>query len=44
MLVAVDARERTSAEYCQLLRQAGFRMTRVVATTSPFSVVEAIAI
>jgi O-methyltransferase domain/Dimerisation domain len=44
MLVAAGARERTAAQYEQLLSCAGFRMTRVVETASPFSVVEAIAI
>jgi hypothetical protein len=31
-------------EYARLLSRAGFRMTRVVETASPFSVVEATAI
>jgi hypothetical protein len=44
MLVIAGARERTAAEYGRLLSHAGFRMTRVVQTASPFSVVEAIAI
>lgn len=44
MLVVAGARERTAAEYDRLLAQAGFRMTRVVATASSFSVVEALAI
>jgi hypothetical protein len=44
MLVVAGARERTAAEYAQLLSGAGFRMTRVVGTASPFSVVEAVAI
>jgi C-methyltransferase len=41
MLLNLGARERTEAEYRDLLRQAGFRMTRVVQTASPLSVVEA---
>ena len=41
MLVGAAARERTTAEYRDLLGQAGLRMTRVVQTASPFSVVEA---
>ena len=41
MLLQADGRERAAAEYRDLLRQAGFRMTRVVQTASPFSVVEA---
>ncbi|HUB55436.1 MAG TPA: methyltransferase [Mycobacterium sp.] len=43
MLVAAAARERTAAEYGQLLNRAGFQMTRVVETASPFSIVEATA-
>jgi C-methyltransferase len=41
MLLNLAARERTAAEYGNLLSQAGFRMTRVVQTASPLSVVEA---
>jgi hypothetical protein len=44
MLVVAGARERTAAEYGRLLKRAGFDMTRVVETASPFSVVEATAI
>jgi hypothetical protein len=44
MHVAAGARERTAAEYGRLLSRAGFRLTRVVETASPYSVVEAIAI
>jgi O-methyltransferase/methyltransferase family protein len=44
MLVGASGRERTAAEYDQLLKRAGLHMTRVVATASPFSVVEAKAI
>ena len=44
MLIGAAAQERTADEYAQLLSRAGFRMTRVVETASPFSVVEAIAI
>jgi DNA-binding transcriptional ArsR family regulator len=44
MLLVVGARERTGAEYGRLLDRTGFRMTRVVETTSPFSVVEAVAV
>jgi O-methyltransferase domain/Dimerisation domain len=44
MLVQAAARERTAAEYEALLNRAGFRMTRVVETASPLSIVEAIAI
>ena len=41
MLLVANGRERAAAEYRDLLRQAGFRMTRVVQTASPFSIVEA---
>jgi hypothetical protein len=41
MLLNLAARERTADEYRKLLSQAGFRMTRVVQTASPLSVVEA---
>ena len=43
MLVAATGRERTEAEYAELLRQAGFRHTRTVATVGPGSIVEAVA-
>jgi hypothetical protein len=41
MLLNLGARERTAAEYSELLGQAGLRMTQVVQTASPLSVVEA---
>jgi len=41
MLLNLAARERTAAEYRNLLSQAGFRVSRVVQTASPLSVVEA---
>lgn len=41
MMLNLGARERTAAEYRDLLSEAGFRMTRVVKTASPLSVVEA---
>jgi hypothetical protein len=44
MLIIAAARERTAAEYGQLLDRAGFRMTRVINTASPFSRIEASAI
>jgi SAM-dependent methyltransferase len=37
-------RERTRAEFTTLLRGAGFRLSRVVATKSPLSVVEAMKV
>ncbi len=44
MLVALAGRERTEAEYAELLREAGFRHTRTVGTVGPASVVEAVAV
>ncbi|MEB3980440.1 methyltransferase [Mycobacterium sp. 663a-19] len=44
MLVALDARERPAAEFERLFQRAGFRMTRVVDTASPFSVLEGQAV
>ena len=41
MLLNLAARERTAVEYRNLLHQAGFQTTRVVATASPLSLVEA---
>jgi C-methyltransferase len=41
MLLNLAARERTAAEYRNLLSRAGFQMTRVVQTASPLSLVEA---
>jgi hypothetical protein len=41
MLLSLAGRERTAEEYRKLLLQAGWRMTRVVQTASPLSVVEA---
>ena len=41
MLVAPGGEERTAAQYAALLDKAGFRLTRVVPTASPVSVVEA---
>jgi hypothetical protein len=43
-LVSLSAREHTAAEHGELLKRAGFHLTRVVETASPFSVVEATAI
>jgi O-methyltransferase domain/Dimerisation domain len=43
MLVVNAGRERTGDEYQDLLEQAGFRMTRIVSTASPFSILEATA-
>jgi hypothetical protein len=42
MLVLIGGQERTETEYARLLDKAGFRLSRVVATQSPVSVVEAV--
>jgi O-methyltransferase domain len=41
MLIAPGGEERTAAQYAALLDKAGFRLTRVVPTASPVSIVEA---
>ena len=41
MLLEANGRERDAEEYRDLLRQAGFRMTRIVQTAAPYSVIEA---
>jgi hypothetical protein len=41
MLVGNAGRERNAAEYRTLLQDAGFQMTRIIPTASPFSLVEA---
>jgi hypothetical protein len=40
MLVMTGGRERTEEEFRELMAGSGFRLTRVVSTESPFSVVE----
>jgi hypothetical protein len=42
MLVHAGGRERTAAEYGDLLSRAGFRLTRVIPTAGPLSIVEAV--
>ena len=44
MLVVANARERTAAEYDRLFTQTGFRLTQVVDTVGPISIVEAVAV
>lgn len=44
MLLTQAGRDRTAAEYRSLLETAGFRVTRVVPTASPLSLVEAKAV
>lgn len=42
MLVMTGGQERTEAEYRQLLAKADLQLTRVLATNSPVSIVEAV--
>jgi hypothetical protein len=42
LVLTPRGRERTKTEFTNLLRGSGFRMTRIVATESPLSVIEAV--
>ena len=42
MLVMLGGRERTLEEFRALLEGAGFQLTRVIPTESPFQLIEAI--
>src|SRR5438874_160277 len=42
LVLTPRGRERTKAEFASLLRRAGFRLSRVIPTASPLSVVEAV--
>lgn len=42
MLVCFGGQERTEDEYRELLTSTGFRLTRVIPTRTPSSIVEAI--
>lgn len=42
LVLTPRGRERTKTEFAKLLRGAGFRLSRIVATASPLSVVEAV--
>jgi hypothetical protein len=44
MLVMTGGQERMVSEYRALLAKAGFRLTRVIPTGSPFHVLEAVAV
>ena len=44
MLVISGGRERTEPEYREILATAGLRITRIVPTISPYSVIEAVRI
>lgn len=42
MLVMEGGKERTKVEYAKLLEASGFRLTRVIPTKSPYSVIEGV--
>jgi hypothetical protein len=42
MLVTIGDRERTRAEYADLLSRASFRLTRMIHTANPMSISEAV--
>ncbi|HZQ70731.1 MAG TPA: methyltransferase [Terriglobales bacterium] len=44
LVLTPRGRERTKAEYAILLRRAGFRLSRVIATDGPLSIVEAVKV
>lgn len=44
MLVITGGRERTEAEFRQLYEASGFRLTRIVPSESPFSVIEGVKV
>lgn len=44
MMVIASGRERTQAEYAQLLGQAGFRIEKIIPTQSPVELIEAVAV
>ena len=44
MLVIVGGRERTAAEFDRLFAQAGFRLTRVISTAAPLSIIEGVPV
>jgi SAM-dependent methyltransferase len=44
LVLTPRGRERTKAEFARLLRSASFRLSRVIATDSPLSIVEAVKV
>ena len=44
MLTATGGRERTELEYATLFTKANFKLTEVVPTESPVSVIEAVPV
>ena len=43
MMVVVPGKERTKEEFAALFKRAGFRLTRIIPTRCPLSVVEGVA-
>jgi hypothetical protein len=43
MMVMLDGRERTAAEFAALLAAAGLDLARIIPTRSPLSIIEAVA-
>jgi hypothetical protein len=41
MLAVLGGQERTLEEYCVLFLHANFRLSRIIPTGSPFSIIEA---
>jgi len=44
MMMVIGGQERTEAEYRDLYAQAGFALTRLIPTQSPFSVIEGVSV
>jgi len=44
MLAVLPGCERTEAEYSILFKKAGFKLTKIVSTMSPYSIIEGVAI
>ena len=42
MLVSPGGKERTALEYAALFRQAGLKLSRIIPTRSPYSIIEAV--
>jgi len=42
MLVGLGGQERTEQQYADLLREAGFALSKVVPTASPMSIIEGV--
>ena len=42
MLVSPGGKERTANEYADLFRQAGLKLSRIIPTKSPYSIIEAV--